>query len=71
MDIATWSPQTLNWAIYLALIWTIPWKAVALWKAARNGHVAWYVVLLIVNTLGILEILYIFIWGKSAKQNNS
>jgi len=24
----------------------------------------WFVVLFLVNTLGILEILYLFIWGK-------
>ena len=46
--------------IALLLIWTIHfWKGVALWKSARNTQKAWFVVLLIVNTLGILEIIYI------------
>jgi methionyl-tRNA synthetase len=48
----------------LAIIWTIIWKGIALWKAARNSHTAWYVVLLIVNTVGILEIIYIFGFSK-------
>jgi methionyl-tRNA synthetase len=50
--------------IILILLWTIPWKGVALWKSARSGQAAWFVVLLIVNTLAILEILYIFIFSK-------
>lgn len=51
----------------LAVLWSLVWKAVALWKAARNGHVWWYVAMVVINTLGLLEILYIFIfsnWGK-------
>ncbi|MDR3582819.1 MAG: DUF5652 family protein [Candidatus Pacebacteria bacterium] len=50
--------------IALILLWTIPWKGVALWKAARAGQPAWFIVLLVVNTLAILEILYIFIFSK-------
>jgi hypothetical protein len=50
-------------ALLLAL-WTLPWKGVALWKAARNGSKPWFVALLVVNTAGILEILYIYIFSK-------
>jgi hypothetical protein len=56
--------STHTWIIILAAIWTIPWKGVALWRAARNQSVAWFVVLLIINTLGILEIIYIFAFSK-------
>jgi hypothetical protein len=52
------------WVVLLAVLWTIPWKGVALWKAARNSHTAWFVVLLVVNTLAILEIIYIFAFSK-------
>ena len=59
-----------SWLILLVVLWTLPWKGVALWKAARNEHTAWFVILLIVNTLAILEILYIFVFSKkkAAKQ---
>jgi hypothetical protein len=50
--------------LILAVIWTIPWKAVALWKSARRGQKIWFVLLLVLNTLAILEILYIFIFSK-------
>lgn len=52
-----------NW-LYLVLLWVLPWKGVALWKAARNSHKKWFVALLIVNTLALLEIVYIFYFSK-------
>ncbi|MCX6763555.1 MAG: DUF5652 family protein [Candidatus Moranbacteria bacterium] len=57
--------QTL--IIILTAIWTIPWKGWALWKAAKKGDKIWFIVLLIVNTLGILEIIYIFIFSREQK----
>lgn len=56
--------RTLLIIVYLALLWTLPWKGVALWKAARNKHQTWFIVLFLVNTLAILEILYIFVFSK-------
>jgi hypothetical protein len=49
-------------------IWVLIWKGIALWKAARNGEKYWYVALLVVNTVGILEILYIFFFSKKKNQ---
>ncbi len=54
--------------LILAIIWSLIWKGIALWKAARNGDKTWYVVLLIVNTLGILEILYIYVFYKKKRK---
>jgi len=51
----------------LLLIWSLIWKGVALWKAARNCDKVWFVLLLIVNTMGILEIFYIFVFSKREK----
>jgi len=50
--------------IAILIIWTLPWKGIALWKSAKNGSKWWFIVLLVLNTLGILEILYIFIFSK-------
>jgi hypothetical protein len=52
------------WIILLITAWTLPWKAVALWKAAHSKQTVWFVVLLILNTLAILEIVYIFYFSK-------
>jgi hypothetical protein len=52
-------------ALFIFLVlWGGVWKAIALWKAARNSTLAWYIVLCIFNTAGILEIIYIFAFAK-------
>jgi len=53
-----------QWIILLLILWVIPWKGVALWRAAKNNHKRWFVALLVVNSLAILEIIYIFIFSK-------
>ena len=54
---------TLNgvpiWLLILVTLWSIPWKGIALWKAAQLSHKRWFILLLIVNTFGILDIIYI------------
>jgi hypothetical protein len=45
----------------------IPWKGWALWIAARREQKVWFVALLILNTIGILEIFYIFYFSKQPK----
>jgi methionyl-tRNA synthetase len=66
MDGLPFSPLIL----FLILAWTLPWKGVALWKAANNRHKGWFIALLIVNTLAILEIIYIFYFSKKPKFQN-
>lgn len=56
------------WIIPILAIWEMVWKAIALWKAARNNHTAWYVCLIIFNTIGILPIIYIFGFSKKKPQ---
>lgn len=42
-----------------ALAWTLPWKGAALWKSARRGHLGWFLAILVLNTLALLEIIYL------------
>ena len=53
------------WALILTGLWTFPWKGVALWKSARLLQKWWFIALLVFQTLGLLEILYIFVFSKS------
>ncbi len=48
----------------LLIVWNLVWKALALWKAARSGSKIWFLILLVVNTFGILDILYIYVFSK-------
>lgn len=51
--------------LFFALtIWSLVWKGFALWKAAKNNQRNWFIVMLIINTFGILEITYMFYFGK-------
>jgi hypothetical protein len=47
--------------ICVVLAWSMVWTGIALWMAARRDQLAWFVILLVVNTGGILEIIYIFV----------
>ncbi len=53
--------MTTPWFVFLVALWTLPWKAWALWLAARRGEKWWFIALLVLNTLAILEIIYIFL----------
>jgi len=55
--------------IVIALLWNLPWKAVALWKAARRGEMFWFVLIFIIQTMAILEMFYIFWVVKEHKRN--
>ncbi|MEK7464484.1 MAG: DUF5652 family protein [Patescibacteria group bacterium] len=48
----------------LILIWSLYWKGMAMWKAAHHKHKWWFVALLITNTAGILDLLYIHYFSK-------
>lgn len=48
----------------LLALWSLFWKGLALWKAARNDERYWFVALLVINTVGILELAYLFIFAK-------
>ena len=49
------------------LVWTIYWKYHALWHAAKHDKKWWFLVLLVINTVGILDILYLYVFSKKSK----
>lgn len=66
MDPFSSIPETLPPITYfIALIWSLFWKGLALWKAARYNQVNWFLVILIVNLVGIVEIVYLFGFAKT------
>lgn len=46
------------------LLWELVWKGFALWRAGRNNQPNWFVFLLILNTVGILPIIYLKFFQK-------
>ena len=55
-DLPAWSIPI----VILIALWTLFWKGAALWHAARKDNHLWFYALLLINTLGILEIIYLF-----------
>lgn len=53
-----------SWVFLLITLWTLPWKGVALWKSASNKQTKWFIAILVLNTLAILEIVYILFFSK-------
>ena len=65
------------WLLVVIIVWSAVWKLLALWKSARKNHLVWFIVLALINTVGILEILYVYIFSemkfnkkKKSKRNN-
>ena len=51
------------------IIWEAIWKGIGMWKAARNGQLGWFIAILIINSIGILPIAYLYFFQK--KQETS
>ncbi len=63
INMPLWAPAAFVLLVPLILafvLWSVVWKGLALWHSARRKQPWWFVAFLIVNTLGILEIIYLF-----------
>jgi len=49
---------------FVLIVWSVAWKGVALWYAAKHSQRNWFIAILILNTLGILELVYLFRFAK-------
>lgn len=58
-------PQVPPVMFYVVFLWSLLWKGLALWRAAKNDQRNWFIVILVVNTVGILEIAYLFFFAKN------
>jgi hypothetical protein len=69
MEILFWSEN--NWFLLLIIIglWTLPWKGITLWRAARRKEKGWFVALLLLNTAALLEILYFFVFSRRKNES--
>ena len=61
--ITSWSGISI-FLMGILIVWSLVWKVIALWKAAKKKHIIWFVLFIFLNTLGILEILYIYVFSK-------
>jgi methionyl-tRNA synthetase len=59
----TFDPSILYWLIPL-IIWEGIWKSIALWESGRNNQLKWFIAILILNTAGILPMIYLRFFQK-------
>ena len=59
--------STSPWLIVTLILWSFVWKGLALWKAASLRQKWWFIIILVVNTFGILEIIYYFFVSRDYK----
>ncbi|MCU0641406.1 MAG: DUF5652 family protein [Candidatus Margulisbacteria bacterium] len=57
-------PLNLQLLIILVLAWSLYWKGKALWQAARHEQRGWFIAILIINTVGLLELTYLWFFQK-------
>jgi len=57
-------PEWVPFLVLALAVWSLFWKGLALWHAARRKQPWWFVALLVVNTVGVLEIIYLFAVAK-------
>tara|TARA_Y100000766_G_scaffold242928_1_gene221447 strand:+ start:1137 stop:1316 length:180 start_codon:yes stop_codon:yes gene_type:complete len=55
--------------IIALIVWEIYWKAQALWIAARKSHKNYFILILLINSLGVLPIYYLFKQNYFKKTN--
>ncbi len=53
-----------NLIVAVLMVWSLVWKCYSVWTAVKAGHKKWFVALLLFNTLGILDMIYIFYIAK-------
>ena len=53
-------PGWLLLVVVVLGIWEAVWKGVGLWHAGRDRNLLWFVLMFVLNTVGILEIIYVF-----------
>jgi hypothetical protein len=59
------------WVFLIIIAWEAVWKLIAMWKAAAvQKSLVWFIVLAVFNTIGILPILYIFVFSKMGKKSS-
>lgn len=46
------------------VVWSLFWKAYALWRAGRNNQRWWFIAIYLLSTLGIIEIIYLVFFQK-------
>lgn len=59
------SQNLILFTLVVILTWSMVWKLLGMWTSARKGSWIWFIVFALTNTVGILPILYIYVFSKT------
>jgi len=62
------TPNVLYWWLVPLLTWSTIWKGIALWKSGRKNQLAWFIIIFILNTAGILPIIYLLFFQRRLRK---
>lgn len=57
-----------SWLL-IVIVWDLVWRCLAVWKSTKNNHPVWSILFVLFATIGILPIIYLFIFSKKGKRN--
>jgi len=55
--------------IVAAVAWNLGWKAASLWRAVKNDSKPWFAALLLSNTMGVLDGIYLFVVDRRRRED--
>ena len=58
----------LTTLLVILALWEMIWKGIGMWKSAQAGQLVWFVVMFVLNTAGILPIIYLLFFQKSSRR---
>lgn len=61
--------ETILLLLIPIILWDLIWRGIALWKSAQSKQRNWFIALLIINSIGILPILYLGLFWKKPRSS--
>ena len=52
------------WLLVIVITWELVWKGLSMWKSSKKDQPYWFITLLVLNTFGILQILYYYVFSE-------
>ena len=57
--------------LIIAALWDLFWRGWGLWRAGRRNQPVWFVVMLVINSLGIIPIIYLLTHQQEHTNENN
>jgi lipoprotein signal peptidase len=62
--------NTGGWWLFL-IAWSVFWKGIALWNAAKRSQKAWFIAFMLIQSGGIVELFYLLFVSNAFSGSNT